>query len=153
MSRTNRPFFMLTHTNPIILIDSDTDDQHLYRMALKELAPNMPLLCFNSGQPILDYLRTTTDRPFLILAEIRNHPIDGIELRREIEADPLLRKKAIPFVFLTYPTQQQQVEEAYELTIQGFFEKALTMEALREQLRIVLLYWQHCKHPNAFINR
>ncbi len=50
--------------------------------------------------------------------------MNGLELRRHIQENEGLRKKSIPFVFLSTAARPKEVEEAYNLTVQGFFVKA-----------------------------
>ncbi|WP_338876881.1 response regulator [Spirosoma sp. SC4-14] len=136
---------------PIILIDGDEDDQLMLKPILQEIAPQYPILIFNDGQQAFDYLKTTTDRPFMIISEISLRLIDGLELRRQIEADQSLKKRAIPFIFFTHPVYQNLVEEAYELTIQGFFEKQSNLTSMRRQLEAIIAYWSNCLHPNRYV--
>ncbi|CCH01412.1 response regulator receiver protein [Fibrella aestuarina BUZ 2] len=133
---------------PILFIDSDQDDQELLKPILQELAPDHPVLLFNDGETAFDFLQTTEQKPFLIISEITMPRMTGLELRRQIEQDPKLRKKAIPFIFFTHPAYEQLVDEAYELTIQGFFEKQSDILQIRHQLKVIIDYWQDCLHPN-----
>jgi CheY-like chemotaxis protein len=135
---------------PIVFIDDDEDDQLLFRPLLEEIAPKSPILFFTNGQLAVEYLRTTDQRPFLIISEVSMHVMNGIELRRQIEEDNLLKKRAIPFIFLTHPVYKHLVEEAYGLTIQGFFEKKQSLPEMRTQLKAIVDYWSNCLHPNRF---
>ncbi|RIV23458.1 response regulator [Fibrisoma montanum] len=136
--------------SPIIFIDDDEDDHVLLKPIWQSVAPENPLLVFTNGEEALDYLRSTDQRPFLIVAEVNLQLMNGLELRRQIEQDPVLRRKAIPFIFFTHPVHQQMVEEAYQLTIQGFFEKQQNVEQMRQQLQAIVNYWKACLHPNRF---
>jgi CheY-like chemotaxis protein len=122
----------------------------IFEPILTELAPENKVLFFLDPERAIDYLKTTQERPFLIISEVGMQRMNGIELRREIEQDPLLRKRAIPFIFFTNPIHRQQVEDAYELTIQGFFEKKESMAEARAQLAAIVTYWSNCLHPNRF---
>jgi len=138
---------------PIICIDDDTDDEVLLTPILNEIAPLSPVIFFSSAQRALDYLKTTKDRPFLIISEVSLQEMSGIELRQLIEEDSALRKRAIPFIFFTHPVYKHLVEEAYELTIQGFFEKQQSQQAMRSQLQAIVDYWSNCLHPNRFTEK
>ncbi|WP_293685884.1 MULTISPECIES: response regulator [unclassified Spirosoma] len=125
--------------NPIIFIDDDDDDQVIFKPLLEKIAPNCPIFFFTDGRKAIDYLRTTHDRPFLIISEVTMTMMNGLELRRQIEEDSELRKRAIPFIFFTHPVYKHLVEEAYELTIQGFFEKKQSVVELENQLQAIVL--------------
>lgn len=135
---------------PIILIDDDEDDQLLLKPLLETIAPNSPILLFSDGEEAIEFLRTTDQRPFLIISEISMQKMTGLELRRQIEQDGQLRKRAIPFIFFTHPVYKHLIEEAYDLTIQGFFEKKVNVRAIRSQLEAIVAYWSNCLHPNRF---
>jgi CheY-like chemotaxis protein len=135
---------------PIVFIDDDEEDHMMFTQLMEEVAPQSQIQFFASGQPAIEYLRDTQERPFLIISEIRMNGMNGLELRRQIEQDPLLRRRSIPFIFFTAPVHKHLVEEAYELTIQGFFEKHHRLEDMQQQLRAIVDYWSNCLHPNRF---
>lgn len=140
----------MTNVTPVILIDDDVDDHLFVHHALTKIAPDKPLLAFTNPLDAFAYLQQTTDHPFLILSEVHMQPISGIELRRQIEADAALRKRAIPFIFYTDPIDVSLVQQAYELTIQGFFQKSATGQAVINDLQAIIRYWSSCYHPNRF---
>ncbi|WP_128546165.1 response regulator [Larkinella soli] len=142
----------MEENTPIIFIDDDEDDKLMLTPILKEIAPHLPVLFFDNGQQAIEYLRTSQQRPFIIFSEISLHTMSGLELRRQIEEDPSLRMRAIPFIFFTHPVHRDLVEKAYELTIQGFFEKKQTIDEIRAQLRAIVSYWSNCLHPNRFVD-
>ena len=140
----------MEHNGPIVFIDDDQDDQFIFKPLLEKIAPKSPVLFFTSGQEAIDYLKETDQRPFLIISEIVLQEMNGLELRRQIEEDRELRKRAIPFIFFTHPIYKHLVEEAYELTIQGFFEKKQSVNEMQLQLQAIVDYWSNCLHPNRF---
>jgi DNA-binding NarL/FixJ family response regulator len=75
--------------------------------------------------------------------------LNGLEFRRRINASDYLRKKSIPFVFLTTTASQQSIEVAYEESVQGFYQQALSYQELSKQIRLVVEYWQNRLHPNS----
>lgn len=136
-------------SGPIVLVDDDTDDQEILQEVLKSLGvPNNVIVCKN-GQEAEAYLRTTSDKPFLILCDINMPIINGLELRATIEADPFLKGKSIPFIFLSTTGNPAAVRKAYDLTVQGFFQKRNSYDELRDSLKMILEYWRTCLHPNS----
>jgi CheY-like chemotaxis protein len=138
----------MSRIGPILLVDDDREEWELIEEALKQLGIVNKLYCFADGQEALDFLCTTAEKPFLILSDINMPRLGGLELRREITADEYLRKKSIPFVFLTTTAGHSAVNEAYEMSVQGFFEKPAEMEEIRKLLSEIYYYWQRCRHPN-----
>lgn len=135
---------------PIIFIDDDPDDQLIFKPLFEQIAPGSEIIFFDNGLQAVDYLKTTKQRPFLIISEVSMQVMNGLELRRKIEEDAKLRKRAIPFIFFTYPVYKHLVEEAYDLTIQGFFEKKHNINEMKDQLQAIVAYWHNCLHPNRF---
>jgi CheY-like chemotaxis protein len=135
-------------SGPILLVDDDAEDRQLVETVCHSLNFANPIVHFDNGVQLLEYLRTTSEKPFLILCDINMPLINGLELRRQLNADEYLRRKSIPFVFFSTNAVQWEVSEAYELTVQGFFEKGSSLEQLTERLRLILEYWSICNHPN-----
>lgn len=136
---------------PILFIDADEDDHIMFRQALSELGIAQPVLVFANGQAALDYLLTSAEVPFLIISEIDMPGMSGLELRQHLETDPQMRKKSIPFVFMTHPVVDELVEQAYELTIQGLFEKKTSFQGWKNQLKDIIAYWTECYHPKRVV--
>ena len=135
---------------PIIIVDDDPDDQEMIKEVCSILKIKNMLLWFDNGRQVLDYLQKTTEQPFLILCDVNMPLMDGLELRKIINNDEVLRNKAIPFVFLSTSANRQQVNYAYKMTVQGFFEKGHDFENLKKKIELIFEYWKECKHPNSF---
>lgn len=140
----------MSKKGPILLIEDDEDDQFLISQAVQQLAIVNPVAVFHDGQEALYYLETTQEQPFLILCDINMPRLNGLELRARINQSEYLRKKAIPFVFLTTTASAETVREAYDESVQGFYQKAVSQAGLQAQLRLIVEYWQTCLHPNRF---
>jgi CheY-like chemotaxis protein len=136
-------------TGPIVFYEDDLDDLDLYRHILEELGVKNEIRMFSRGDEMLHYLGTTQEQPFIIISDINIPKMNGLELRRLITRDEYLRKKSIPFVFLSTTASKTIVEEAYQLTVQGFFVKQVTMSAIKEQFSLILEYWQQAKRVNT----
>ncbi|MDR6193331.1 response regulator [Siphonobacter sp. SORGH_AS_0500] len=140
----------MSHQGPILLIDDDADDHFIFESILEELGVSNKILSFYDGKQALDYLLTTTEQPFVILCDINMPVMNGVELHQAIIESEFLRKKAIPFVFLTTAANSKVVNLAYEQSVQGFFQKSTSMDSYEEQLRSIINYWRNCLHPNVF---
>ena len=135
---------------PIISIEDDADDQFLIKSVVEELDIPNELLFFSNGVEALLYLETTRDQPFLIICDINMPVMNGLELRERIDKNEYLRKKSIPFVFLSTADNPLIIETAYESTIQGFFKKENSFEELKARIRVMYDYWASCLHPNHY---
>lgn len=139
----------MTLPGPIVLIDDDKDDQEILLETLFELGIKENVRLFDSCIHALEYLKTTTERPFIILCDVNLPVMDGLEFRKILNENEYLRKKSIPFVFLSTTAMQEQVHAAYDLTVQGFFLKQMSMAAMQQMLTRILSYWIDCAHPNS----
>lgn len=135
---------------PIISIEDDSDDQFLIKSVVEELQIANPLIFFSNGLEALLFLETTTEQPFIILCDINMPVMNGLELRLRIEQNEYLKKKSIPFVFLSTADNPHVISAAYEATIQGFFKKENSFEDLKKRIKILFDYWQSCLHPNNY---
>jgi CheY-like chemotaxis protein len=140
---------MISSRDPIIIVDDDTDDHFIFREIAQKLKLTNEIKYFRSAPEVLQYLRVTTDHPFIIFCDINMPQMDGLAFRREINMDEYLKRKSIPFIFFTTAASDQQIREAYDLTVQGFFIKESSFIATEKTFELILRYWEHCKHPNA----
>jgi CheY-like chemotaxis protein len=132
---------------PIIIIEDDHDDQEVLKEVLEELKiPNL-LRFFSSCSHAFDYLLTTLERPFLIISDINLPAMTGMELKQKINENEYLRKKAVPFVFLSTNSEQNVVAKAYEILAQGYFVKPVKLFDLKEMLLKIINYWKISSHP------
>ena len=137
-------------TGPIILIDDDSDDKEVFQDILKDLKVSNPIIWFQNCDDAFSYLKTTSEQPFIIFCDLNLPGISGIECKRQIDDNEELRKKSIPFVFCSTTADQKTVNEAYtKMTVQGFFQKKNTYSELKETIRLIVAYWEECKHPNT----
>ena len=136
-------------TDPIVVVEDDADDQYFIKTICEKLGIMGDILFFDDGKKALQYLSTTQRKTFIILCDINMPIMNGLELRRHIQEDESLRRKSIPFVFLSTAARPKEVEEAYNLTVQGFFVNASQLSDMEKTLELILDYWLKCKHPNA----
>ena len=135
-------------SGPILLIEDDEDDQFLLQRMIHELGVPNQVRFFANGQEVLDYLLITEEQPFIILCDVNMPIMNGIELRRKIDESEFLKRKAVPFIFLSTYAAPHVVDESYRMTIQGFFKKEGKYDESKEQLRWIIGYWLHCIHPH-----
>jgi CheY-like chemotaxis protein len=135
--------------DPIVIVEDDLDDQYFIKMICDKLGIIAEVLFFGDGLKALTYLQATKKKTFIILSDINMPVMNGLELRRSIQQDEHLRRKSIPFVFLSTAARPKEVEEAYNLTVQGFFLKATQLSEMEKTIEQIFRYWVMCKHPNS----
>jgi CheY-like chemotaxis protein len=134
---------------PILIIDDDLDDHAIFKEISERLKLTNELIFFRNGLEVLPFLRTTDKKPFIIICDMNMPIMGGLELRKKINEEEYLRKKSIPFIFFTTASSNRQVQEAYDLTVQGFFIKESSFIETENTFKLILDYWDKCKHPNA----
>ena len=85
---------------PIIIVEDDVEDREIMQEIFTELQIHNELRFFSDGHDVINYLRNTKDKPFIIMTDVNMPGVNGIELREEIMKDENLRRKSIPFIFL-----------------------------------------------------
>lgn len=134
-----------------MIVEDDLDDCEMIQTLLHELGVNNQQLCFKNGEEALKYLETTSSLTSLILSDINMPRMNGIELKKAININETLRKKSIPFVFLTTSTSKRDIDAAYELLVQGFFVKPSSLSTMKDMLSMIVRYWSACAHPNNIL--
>lgn len=138
----------MANNGQIILIDDDKDECELMEDVFSQLNIPNRIVCFHDGRAAFDYLKKLTEQPFLIFSDINMPGMSGIELRKHINNDEELRSRSIPFIFFTTSAGAPAVKEAYEMSVQGFFEKPHEFGEIKRLVKSVVDYWQTCRHPN-----
>jgi CheY-like chemotaxis protein len=139
----------MAKAGPILILEDDEDDQEFFSDCFEALQTKNEIIYFKKAQPALDYLRTTRDQPFIIISDINLPIMNGLEFRQLINDDEFLRKKSIPFIFYSTSASPAAVDQAYDLTVQGFFIKDHSIENFHETMSLILKYWERCRHPNS----
>jgi CheY-like chemotaxis protein len=134
----------MSKTGPFIIIDANKKEQLLYQIAFQNLKLNNPVIFFEDGKEALDYLISAKETPSMIICDINIPQINGMDLRHQIAANPDLKRKSIPFVFMSSSPTIANIKEAYDLPVQGFFKKADSAAGIERILALLTEYWTEC---------
>jgi CheY-like chemotaxis protein len=140
---------MSSRSGPIIIIDDDADDRDILIEAIEELDIPNEIKCFANGNDALYYLYDTPEQPFLIICDINMPVLSGLDFRRKVMESDRIKKKSIPFIFLSTSSRKEAIEDAYDMMVQGFFKKPNTIEEIKMILSTTINYWRVCLHPNV----
>jgi CheY-like chemotaxis protein len=139
----------MSKNGPIILIEDDLEDQEMTKEVIVEIGITNTIVCFTSCTDAYKYLSTNLHiQPFIILSDINLPKMNGIDLKHMINANESLRSKSIPFIFYSTSGDKQTVSKAFEEQVQGYFIKDFSVNDIKENLKLILTYWQKCRHPN-----
>ncbi|MBI5771577.1 MAG: response regulator [Verrucomicrobia bacterium] len=126
---------------PIILIVED-DEGHaiLIRENLEAAGLSNCMLHFRDGQAALDFFfkpgaaaARGPGQVYLVLLDIRMPKVDGIEVLRQLKADPSLRK--LPVIMLTTTDDAREVERCHQLGCSVYIQKPVDYDRFAEAIR------------------
>jgi len=140
----------MNKTGPIIVIEDDMDDQDMLKEIFHKLDYNNKIIFFGDGNEALEFLNKSDVQPFLILSDINMPKINGFELRNKIFTNEQLQTKCIPYLFFTTGATKKAVIDAYAMSVQGFFLKANTIDALEKTIKKIVEYWKECLAPSEY---
>lgn len=105
------------------------------------------------GQEALDLLRGEGEHAgrvihgdFLLLLDINMPRVDGIEVLRQVKADP--RLSSTPIIMLTTTDDPREVERCYKLGCNVYITKPVAYEGFVEAIRQLGLFLQVVKVPH-----
>ena len=137
----------------ILLIEDNPSDVELVQEALSVWISPARLSVVDDGDKALNFLRhkgvfSQAPVPQLILLDLNLPKRDGIEVLREIKADPVL--SVIPVIVLTTSDREHDVKKAYALHANCYLTKPLEIDDFVEKVRAIEDFWlHHARLPNA----
>jgi two-component system, response regulator len=136
----------------ILLAEDDGNDVDLTLRGLGPYNLANQIDVVRDGDAALDYLRRNgvyADRepglPVVVLLDIKMPRMDGIEVLREIRADPALKK--LPIVMLTSSREPRDLEECYALGVNAFVVKPLKFAEFVEAVKQLGAFWALLNEP------
>jgi CheY-like chemotaxis protein len=131
----------------ILLVEDDEVDVMNVRRAFAKCGIRNPLWVACNGQEALRMLRggEVPRERRLVLLDLNLPRMNGIELLRELRADPGLRPT--PVVVLTTSDDERDRVNAYNLNVAGYILKPLTFTSFVEVMAALNRYWTLVEYP------
>ena len=142
-----RPQRLPPMTRDVIILIADDDAGHarLIEKNLNRAGLLNKILRFEDGQQILDFLfgrgdgpKRSSDAAYFILLDIRMPKVDGVEVLRQLKADPELRK--IPVSMLTTTDDPREVERCHALGCNNYIVKPVDYDKFSDAIRQLGLF-------------
>ena len=139
-------------TEAIWVIDSDEDDQQMVQEVWRELKLTNELVFLNNAEEALSRLAAIDTAPFIIICELNLEKVDGFQLREKMLSTNKKIFKSVPFIFWATQVSENQIIQAYDLSIHGLFIKDSSFEELKNTFKYILAYWLKSKMPSKTAN-
>jgi CheY-like chemotaxis protein len=131
----------------VMLIEDNIDHAELVVRTLEDHLISNKVRHFLDGQSALDYLfrrgefseATETQRPHVILLDLRLPRVDGIDVLKAIKEDANL--KSIPVVVLTTSEAEKDVAKAYYNHANSYLVKPVGFEDFKKLMDNLGFYW------------
>jgi two-component system response regulator len=131
----------------VLLVDDDSNDEELARIALER--SNIPhhLFVARDGVAALDWLfrqgeyasREEEAPPRLVLLDLKLPKINGLEVLEQIRADE--RTKTLPVVVFTSSMEASDLKASYRLGANGYIRKPVDFREYKELIVDMGAFW------------
>lgn len=131
----------------ILLVEDNPDDEALTLRALKQNRIDNGVVVARDGAEALDYLfgkgkyaeRDLNAMPALILLDLKLPKVDGLEVLKQLRADPLTA--LLPVAILTSSSEENDLIAGYKLGLNSYILKPVDFDQFTEAVRNLGVYW------------
>ncbi len=129
----------------ILLVENNPNDAELTLHACRNLTTQIHLV--RDGAEAIDFLfgtgtdagRGMTEKPKVILLDVKLPKIDGLEVLRQIKLNP--RTSSIPVVLLTSSSEERAIIAGYSLGANSYIVKPVEFAGFKKVVHDLGLYW------------
>jgi len=137
----------------VLLVEDNESDAEMTIRALKKNNLANRLLHVKDGAEALDFLfcegeysgRRIEHIPKVILLDLKMPKINGKEVLQKIKSDE--RTKKIPVVVLTSSKEDPDIQECYNLGVNGYVVKPVEFDEFHKAISELGLYWMIVNQP------
>lgn len=139
-------------TVQVLLVEDNDVDREAVRRAFRQHRIANPIHAARDGLEALEVLRGDVERralrrPYVVLLDLNMPRMDGIELLRELRADPALRDSVV-FVLTTSKADEDRTA-AYDLNVAGYICKSDVGTGFIRLVELLDHYWRVVVLPNG----
>ncbi len=137
----------------ILLVEDNPNDVRLALHAFQQHHLANRVQVARDGAEALEFLFCTgrhADRkienvPKLVLLDLKLPLVDGIEVLRQVKADP--RTQMVPVVVMTTSREERDVVESYRLGVNSYIVKPVDFDQFTEAMKQLGFYWLLLNQP------
>ena len=130
----------------ILLVEDSRKDVELTLAALGEFNLANEVVVAHDGAEALDYLYQrgkfagqAHEFPAVVLLDLKMPKVDGLEVLRQMKADPGLKR--IPVVMLTSSREEQDLVKSYDLGVSAYVVKPVEFQQFVNTVKELGLFW------------
>jgi CheY-like chemotaxis protein len=143
---------MIAELKRILLAEDNANDVELTMTALRDNHVLNEVVVVRDGAEALDYLfkreghkNRPGGNPALMLLDLKMPKVDGIEVLRQVKADPMLR--TTPVVVLTSSREEQDLVRTYDLGANAYVVKPVDFVEFVEAVKSLGGFWAVINEP------
>jgi CheY-like chemotaxis protein len=136
----------------ILMVEDDPKDVELTLTALEDYNLANEVVVTRDGEQALDYLccrgeykLRSSDNPAVILLDLKLPKVDGLEVLKQIKADPKL--KMIPVVVLTSSKEEKDMVASYKLGVNAYVVKPVDFHEFVNAIKELGVFWAVINEP------
>jgi CheY-like chemotaxis protein len=137
---------MMESVVDILLVEDNPSDAELAMRALRKHNLANRVEWVKDGEAALDYLfhrgtyaDSPNSLPRVVLLDLRLPKVDGIEVLKQIRANPVTRE--LPVVVLTSSKEDRDVMDTYKLGVNSFVAKPVAFDEFSRVVADLGMYW------------
>ena len=142
----------MTELKRILLAEDNANDVELTLSALADSNLANEVVVARDGAEALDYLfrrgqfaERPAGNPAVVLLDLKMPKVDGLEVLRQVKADPELR--TIPIVVLTSSREEGDLVSSYNLGVNAYVVKPVDFSAFIEAVKQLGVFWAVINEP------
>ena len=137
----------MADTPVVLLVDDDSNDEELARVALKRAGIDHRLMVVRDGAEAIDWLlrqgqhvgRDPALKPRLVLLDLKLPKVSGLEVVEALRKDE--RTRLLPIVVFTSSNEERDLKESYRLGANAYVRKPIDFGEYKKLLADVSTFW------------
>jgi CheY-like chemotaxis protein len=136
----------------ILLAEDNAHDVELTLAALDEHNLANEVVVVRDGAEALDYLQHrgkfaghANGLPVVVLLDLKMPKVDGLEVLRQMRADPAL--KHVPVVMITSSREEQDLVNSYKLGVNAYVVKPVDFQKFIQSIKQIGFFWAIINEP------
>lgn len=136
----------------ILLAEDSAADVELTLEALGQSRLANEVVVVRDGAEALDYLfrrgahaGRPDGNPAVVLLDLKMPKVDGLQVLKQVKADPSLRQ--VPIVMLTSSREEQDLVESYRLGVNAYVVKPVDFGRFVEAVKQLGMFWAVVNEP------